>query len=427
MNKRKFEDAHNIQNTLSELQYKFQLPIGIDSQFDELIKGVSILHTKMKSSIDQSLNETINNLEYNLPIENHEYAYGLIQFTSTNHKIITIKKNTTLSSIDCIYKTTHDIQVSPVQIEQISIFNTHDNLMLNIKLKNLGKTPIERITLFTNNDIINNIFQNQNKIHIQGTFNETITLTYYNEENIFANMNHNFLSFFTVSGINNPFGDIILNIPINTSFRIYADIIKVNCGIIVNKFTTYMNIHDEMLEYSPSYNIIKINNVYNHDGKVPSIKEDKQGWSVKMYKDNLFIRSNIKSLYAEVTCENKILNTQNCKFQESIPVNCQWKIKPQKVFHKANSLDVMKYITSSPKYIAESLLDMYKIAYNITQEDAIIEQKYQNVITYQKGYKLFVEIHEINFIIMNKIKKEINRYHLCQLTVINSKNQEFEI
>ncbi len=406
------------QELIEELTTHYNISsISSDAQFAEIAKGIAVLHANLEYNVEFEINNTLKNLQYNLPVEFNTPAYGLVQISTG--KSLMIESNLVINSYESIYKTTNTSYINPLKITNLRVSGS----LLEIELE--GQIS-QYVDFFASSDIINSIFGCNEKIRIKDMYDMEYECTVHSIGSIYAHCAYNFLSYFRVRNISNK--DIsnitILKIPMFKYRNILQHSLSVNCAIIVNEFNTSFVVHNKIISANEDYNILKIQSVYDKDGhNIPSIKDSPQGWYVNTYNDCLFIDFkgiNEKEVYVDVICENKSLNTRFCKFQNHLPVNTEWKIIPGKndVNNKINMFDLLTYTTSNPMHIARKLFEQCNIEVtSIQNEKTVINTYFKDSYIPHIGWAITATIVNPNFILLRKIEEEMNRYHLTKLII----------
>ena len=400
---------------LQNINKQYSLNLEEDPQLYELLKGITMIHASKQYEDEFTISNALKNMKYNIGQAFDTAPHGLIRIQPS--KQLSIPLGFTFRSLDCIYKTTKESQFHDAKIINTEIINKYNRQFISITIFGNINGKLE---LFAHQDLINTIFKNQSKIHIishDGTMYECHKEIH---GNVFDNIKCKYLTSFNVQIQSS--NQLTLYIPIYER-HIEMHNIYMNCTIVTNKFDIYTSHSCDTIKMPSNTTPIQIHSLSDmNQSKIPHKHSDIKGWYITEHEGTMFTNIS-QAASAHITCRNQELNASTCQSEIFIPSSeIEWTIKPQS---NNNSMQIINFLDCDALSIFNNLTHACDIEYeNLSVENTILEHLYENKYPlYQYGQKFNLKLITNNYILMNLIEQEINRYHNVKIYIGGNENE----
>ena len=403
------------ENMLQNINKQYSLNIEEDPQLYELLKGITMIHASKQYEEEFTISNALKNMKYNLNQPFDTVPHGLIQIQPSQS--LSIPRNFIFRSLDCIYKTIKEAQFHNASIIHSGIINKYNRQFIEVRL--LGNIN-GKLEFFTHQDLVNTIFKNKSTIQIMSTDGTMHECTKETHGNVFDNIQCKYLTSFHINITSTH--QLTLYIPIGDAHIEMHDI-YINCTIVENKFEIHTTQSTQTLKIPFNTIPIKIHSLSDSmQNKLPHKRSDINGWYITEYEGTMFVNIS-QSVSAHITCKNKELNTSTCQSEIFIPSSeTKWTIKPKQI---SPNIQIVNFIDCDALSMFTYLTKLCDIEYdNLTIDNAILEHIYENKYPlYQYGQVFNIKLLTNNYILLNLISQEINKYHNIKINLRGNENE----
>ncbi len=397
------------ENMLHNINKQYSLNIEEDPQLYELLKGITMIHASKQYEDEFTISNAIKNIKYNLNQPFDTAPHGLIQIQPSQS--LSIPSNFTFRSLDCIYKTVKESQFHNASILHSRIVSKYNKQFIEMKLFGNINGKLE---FFTHQDLVNAIFKNKSTISIISTDGTMYECTKETHGNVFNNIQCKYLTSFYINIFSSH--QLTLYIPLNNYHTQMHDI-YINCTIVENKFEIHTIPSTETIKIPFNTIPIHIHSLSDtSQNKLPHKRSDVNGWYITEHDETMFVNIS-QSVSAHITCRNKDLNTSTCQSEIFIPSSeIKWAIKPKQI---SLNMQIINFIDCDESSIFTYLTKLCDIEYDdLIIENTILEHLYENKYSiYQYGQVFNIKLLSNNYILLNLISQEINKYHNIRINI----------